>query len=65
MTIHIASIHARLKVIKYLIEERKVDVNLASTHGWRPVHLCISNQVGPRAIECLRYLVERGAEIEV
>jgi hypothetical protein len=65
MTIHLASIHGRLNILKYLIEERKIDANLPSTHGWRPVHLCISSQIGERAIECLRYLIQQGGDIEV
>lgn len=54
-----------MNIIKYLIEELYVDPNFASTHGWRPVHLCISNQIGAKAVECLSYLIEKGAEVNV
>jgi hypothetical protein len=61
----LASIHGRINILKYLIEEKNFDPNYPSNHGWRPVHLCISNQIGLRAIECLNYLVEQGAELNV
>lgn len=65
-TIHLAAIHARLNIIKYLIEEKKVNVNLPSLiQGWRPIHLCISAQNGPKAVDCLIYLIDKGANINV
>ena len=64
-TIHLASIHGRMNIIRYLIEEKNFDPNYPSTHGWRPVHLCISNQIGARAVECLNYLIEQGADLNV
>jgi ankyrin repeat protein len=61
----LASIHGRINILKYLIEEKNFDPNYPSNHGWRPVHLCISNQIGLRAIECLNYLLEQGADFNV
>ncbi|XP_013420712.1 inversin [Lingula anatina] len=60
--IHLASIHGRLDCIKLLVEKFKVDVNLPSTTGWRPIHLCISNQTGKRSFACLVYLLEHDAD---
>lgn len=42
-----------------------VDPNTPSTHGWRPIHLCINNQIGQRAIDCLKYFIQHGALINV
>ena len=61
--IHLACIHGRLNIIKYLIEDLTTDIDTASMHGWRPIHLCISNQIGSRAIDCLKYLIENKADI--
>jgi hypothetical protein len=59
----LASIHGRLNILKFLIEERHVDVNLPSSENWFPIHLCISNQIGERATLCLEYLITRGANL--
>ena len=65
-TLHLAAIHARLNIIKYLIEEKKVNVNLPSlVQLWRPIHLCISAQNGSKAIDCLVYLIDKGADINL
>lgn len=60
--IHLAAIHGRSECLKLLVEKFKFDVNLGSTTGWRPAHLCISNQTGKRAFQCLSYLLEKGAD---
>ena len=64
-TIHLACIHGRLNIMKYLIEDQKLDINLRSSQGWCPLHLCINNQIGAKAVECLKYLIEQGADINV
>jgi hypothetical protein len=65
-TLHLAAIHARLNIIKYLIEEKKMNVNLPSLiQLWRPIHLCISAQNGSKAIDCLVYLIDKGADINL
>lgn len=60
--IHLAAIHGRLECLKVCIEKFKIDINLPSSTGWRAVHLCISNQTGKRALQCLAYLLEKGAD---
>lgn len=60
--IHLAAIHGRLECLKVCIEKFKININLPSSTGWRPVHLCISNQTGNRSIQCLAYLLEKGAD---
>ena len=60
-----ASIHGRMNIIRYLIEDMCVDPNFSSSHGWRPVHLCITSQIGAKAVECLNYLIACGASVNV
>ncbi|GFS07023.1 ankyrin repeat domain-containing protein 53 [Elysia marginata] len=60
--IHLAAIHGRLECLKVCIEKFKIDINLPSSTGWRPVHLCISNQTGNRSMQCLAYLLGKGAD---
>jgi hypothetical protein len=52
-----------MNILKHLIEEMNYDPNLPSQHGWRPIHLCISGDIGKRAVECLKYLIEKGADV--
>ncbi|KAL3864519.1 hypothetical protein ACJMK2_006193 [Sinanodonta woodiana] len=63
--LHLAAIHGRLDCLKLLLEKYKFDINLASTTGWRAIHLCISNQTGRRAIQCLEYLLDKKADPSV
>lgn len=63
--LHLAAIHGRLECLKLLIEKYKYNINLPSTTGWRAVHLCISNQTGKRALECLKYLLDKKANPSV
>ncbi|XP_064630123.1 uncharacterized protein LOC135488998 isoform X2 [Lineus longissimus] len=63
--IHLAALHGRLDCLRLLIEKHKVDVNLVSGTGWRPIHLAISNQTGKRSLQCLVYLLEHGADASV
>lgn len=60
--LHLAAIHGRLECLKLCIEKFKYSVNLASSTGWRPVHFAVSNQTGKRSLQCLSYLLEKGAD---
>jgi len=64
-TLHLASMHGRKNILKYLIDECNYDPNISSLHGWKSVHLCINNHIGSRAIECLCFLVQKGADLNV
>ncbi|KAL8616561.1 hypothetical protein ACOMHN_036593 [Nucella lapillus] len=59
--LHLAAIHGRVECLKLCVEKFRQDVNLASSTGWRPLHLVISNQTGQRSMKCLSYLLEKGA----
>ncbi|BFZ01374.1 hypothetical protein BsWGS_04413 [Bradybaena similaris] len=63
--IHLAAIHGRLSCLKICIEKFRTDINLPSSTGWRAIHLCISKQTGKRSLECLAYLLEKGADCSV
>ncbi|XP_066488317.1 ankyrin repeat domain-containing protein 53 [Tiliqua scincoides] len=60
-----ASLHGRLDCIKMLIEKYHVDVDLVSATGWRPLHLVMSRESEGRALECLQYLIGKGADVNV
>lgn len=64
-TIHLAAVNCRMNILKYLIEDLNVDANYPSMNKWRPIHLVISEKNGKAAIECIKYLIEKGAEINV
>ncbi|OCT99058.1 ankyrin repeat domain-containing protein 53 [Xenopus laevis] len=63
--LHLAALHGRLPCIKLLIERYKLSLDLASHYGWTPLHLALDSKTGPRAPECVRYLLERGAKVNV
>jgi hypothetical protein len=42
-----------------------MDIDSPSLTGWRPIHLCISKETGNRSFQCLQYLVEHGAKINM
>ncbi|CAM4664838.1 ankyrin repeat domain-containing protein 53 [Lepidochelys kempii] len=63
--IHLAALYGRLECLKLIVEKFEVDVNLASLTGWTPIHLVMNKESGPRALECLQYLIGKGADINV
>ncbi|CAF1086777.1 unnamed protein product [Rotaria sp. Silwood1] len=63
--IHLAALHGRLNCLSYLVETVHIDIDLPSSTGWRPIHLCISKETGTRSFQCLQYLVEKGAQINI
>ncbi|XP_054766573.2 ankyrin repeat domain-containing protein 53-like [Lytechinus pictus] len=60
--IHLAALHGRIECLKLLVEKYHVSVNLASSTGWRPIHLCINSRTGKRSLECMKYLLDMGAD---
>ncbi|XP_029450129.1 ankyrin repeat domain-containing protein 53 [Rhinatrema bivittatum] len=63
--IHFAAFHGRLECLKLLHEKYNVDVNLPSKAGWRPIHLALNRKSRTQALNCVRYLIEKGANINV
>ncbi|XP_043920002.1 ankyrin repeat domain-containing protein 53-like [Protopterus annectens] len=63
--IHLAALHGHLECLKELIEKYNVDIDLASSEGWRPIHLVLNKECGPNAMSCLKYLIEKKANVNV
>ncbi|XP_044158380.1 ankyrin repeat domain-containing protein 53 [Bufo gargarizans] len=64
-TLHMAALHSRLQCLKLLLEDYGMDVNVPSVYGWRALHLVMNRKSGQRAMPCLRYLLQRGADVNV
>ncbi|XP_060632229.2 ankyrin repeat domain-containing protein 53 [Anolis sagrei] len=63
--LHTAALRGRLDCIEVMVERYGVDVNLPSLTGWCPVHLVLSKENGDRALECLKFLISKGANVNV
>uniref|UniRef100_UPI00109F8633 ankyrin repeat domain-containing protein 53 n=1 Tax=Podarcis muralis TaxID=64176 RepID=UPI00109F8633 len=63
--LHTAALYGRLDCIQMLVDKFKVDVNLASLTGWRPIHLVLSKESRNAALECLQYLIKKQADVNV
>ncbi|CAN2390787.1 Ankyrin repeat domain-containing protein 53, partial [Pristimantis euphronides] len=61
--LHMAAIHSRLQCLKLLLEDCGMGVNVPSVYGWRALHLVMNQKSGHRAIPCLRYLLQQGADV--
>ncbi|XP_075704758.1 ankyrin repeat domain-containing protein 53 isoform X2 [Rhinoderma darwinii] len=61
--LHMAATHSRLQCLKLLIEDYGMDVNMGSTYGWRALHLVMNQKSGHRTMQCLRYLLQQGADV--
>ncbi|XP_032080189.1 ankyrin repeat domain-containing protein 53 [Thamnophis elegans] len=63
--LHTAALHGRLDCMKMLIEKYNLDINLGSLRGWRPIHLVLGQESKAMAVECLQYLLSKGADVNV
>ncbi|XP_062838600.1 ankyrin repeat domain-containing protein 53 [Anolis carolinensis] len=63
--LHTSALRGRLDCIQVMVEKYSVDVNLPSATGWCPIHLVLSKENGPRALECLTFLLSKGADVNV
>ncbi|KAE8628660.1 hypothetical protein XENTR_v10000161, partial [Xenopus tropicalis] len=63
--LHLAALYGRLSCMKLLVEKYKMSVDLANHYGLTPLHLALDMKTGPRALECVQYLLERGAKVNV
>ncbi|XP_077157438.1 ankyrin repeat domain-containing protein 53 [Paroedura picta] len=61
--LHTAALFGRLDCLKMLVEKYGVSVDLASRTGWRPLHLVMNKESGNRALECLKYLISKDADV--
>ncbi|XP_056408892.1 ankyrin repeat domain-containing protein 53 isoform X2 [Hyla sarda] len=63
--LHMAAIHGRLQCLKLLLEDYGMDVNAPSAYGWRALHLVMNQKSRRRVMPCLRYLLQRGAHVNI
>ncbi|KAG8537500.1 hypothetical protein GDO81_024425, partial [Engystomops pustulosus] len=63
--LHMAAIHCRLQCLRVLLEDCGMDVDTPSSYGWRALHLVLNQKTGRRTMPCLRYLLQRGADVNV
>ena len=62
--IHLAALHGKLDCLKLLVENYDVDVNVVSKTGHCPLMLAINKKNGPAALQCMKYLLDQGADLE-
>jgi len=62
--IHLAALHGKLDCLRLLVENYNVDANLISETGHHPLMLAINKKNGKAALQCMKYLLERGADLE-
>ena len=60
--IHLAAKHGQLDCLKAMVERYKVDINLQSETGWTPLHLAINTANKRKALRCVTYLLQNGAD---
>ncbi|XP_054846329.1 ankyrin repeat domain-containing protein 53 [Eublepharis macularius] len=63
--LHTAALFGRLDCIQMLVEKFGVSVDSESLTGWRPVHLVMNKESGNRALECLKYLISKSADVNI
>lgn len=61
--IHLAALNGQLDSLKILVDKFKIDVNLSSDKGWTPLLLSINCVSEKKALKCLSYLLESGADV--
>lgn len=61
--LHAACLYGRLAAVKQLVESSQSSINSPDLQGRRPLHMAVSSQSSPNTSLCLRYLLERGADI--
>ena len=62
--IHLAALHGQLDCLRLLVENYSVDVNLPSQTGHYPLLLAINQKNGQMAMQCMMYLLEKGAFLD-
>lgn len=63
-SLHLAALHGRLSCVQFLIEQRKVPIDLPSEpHKWTPLHLSINHETSERGYRCMIFLIQNGANL--
>lgn len=63
--LHVACLCGRLATVGRLLESSQSSINGCDLQGRRPLHMVLSSQSSPNTSLCLRYLLERGADVNV
>ncbi|KAM8747262.1 ankyrin repeat domain-containing protein 53 isoform 2-T2 [Acanthopagrus schlegelii] len=63
--LHMACLYGQLATVQLLLESRLEWIDSRDGQGHRPVHMVLSSMSFPNASSCLRYLLERGADVTV
>lgn len=63
--LHMACLYGQLATVQLLLESRLEWIDSSDGQGRRPVHMVLSSMSSPNASSCLRYLLERGADVNV
>ncbi|XP_053321693.1 ankyrin repeat domain-containing protein 53 [Spea bombifrons] len=61
--VHTAARQAKLQCLKLLAERYNVNLNLPTRLGRSPLHLTLNQKNGSRALDCVRFLIGRGADV--
>lgn len=61
--LHFRKANQSLECLKYLVDEHGLDVNATDSTGMTPLHCMYERSGGKKLLECVKYLVEKGADI--
>ncbi|XP_020495985.2 ankyrin repeat domain-containing protein 53 [Labrus bergylta] len=63
--LHMACLCGQLATIRLLLDAKPEWVNSRDQQGRRPVHMVLSSPSSPNTSSCVRFLLERGADVTV
>ncbi|KAM7366388.1 hypothetical protein PAMP_015831 [Pampus punctatissimus] len=63
--LHVACLYGHLATVQLVVESRSCCINSSGSQGRRPVHMVLSSRSSPNTSTCLRYLLEKGADVNV
>lgn len=53
----------KIEVLKHLINDVDFDINFMTEDGWTALHLAIDNDNKMQSLNCIKYLLEAGADV--
>ncbi|XP_018560710.1 ankyrin repeat domain-containing protein 53 [Lates calcarifer] len=63
--LHVACLYGQMATVQLLVESTLDWMDISDPQGRRPIHMVMSSQSSPNTSACLRYLLEKGADINV
>ncbi|XP_053717143.1 ankyrin repeat domain-containing protein 53 isoform X1 [Synchiropus splendidus] len=63
--LHIACLNGHLSTIRRLVESGVCCIDSRGCQGHRPIHMVLSAHSAPNTIHCLKYLLNKGANVNV